>query len=79
MCAPTYTKSTRLLSALSEKVKMCGNYVCVASGNAGSRIYDDWNLLLPCVPDILSSESTPCVSAGVFVQRLGNTLQLLTV
>lgn len=61
------------------KVKMCGNYVRVASGIAGSCIHHDWNLLLLCVPDILRSESPPHISAGVFVQQLGNTLQLLTV
>lgn len=78
MCAHIHKVNT-IASGFVEKVKMCGNYVCVASGIAGSHIYHDWNLLLPCAPDMLRSESSPHISAGVFVQNPGNTFQLLTV
>lgn len=78
-CAPTYTKSTQLLWALSKRSKCVGIKLRVASGITGSRICRDWNLLLPYVPDILRSEASPHISAGVFVERLGNSVQLLDV
>lgn len=62
-----------------QKVKMCGNYFWVASAIACTSIYLLWNLLLPCVPDMLRSGSPQYFSAGVFLQHCGKAFQLLTV
>lgn len=73
MCAHIHKVHT-LASSFVEKVKMCGNYVCVATGVAGSCIYHDWNLLLPCAPDMLRSESSPHTSQLVFLLGVLGTL-----
>lgn len=51
MC-PRIRKVNTVALGFVEKVKMCGNYVRVASGRAGGGIYPNSNLPFPCVLDM---------------------------
>ena len=75
-CAPTCTKSTQIAFGFVEKGQ---NVWELCSCCIRQLLVVLFTMTVTyCCPVILTSESSPRVSAGVFVRRLGNTIQLLT-